>query len=153
MGADGLLAASLPKNAGPNAVGMYLSGPYVQGAAYDDFLKKWDTKYGGTPPSGFHAFAYDATNILLDAIAKVAVQDADGTIHVPRQAIRDYITNLKDYKGLTGDLNCTDKTGGVWEGLGTSHGDCATGQALAIFQITQDQMNGVWPPKAVYTPK
>ncbi len=29
MGADGLLSDSFPENAGPNVVGMYLSGPYV----------------------------------------------------------------------------------------------------------------------------
>ena len=151
MSADGMLAASMPENAGPNAVGMYLSGPYVKsGGAYDDFLKKWDTKFGGTPPSGFHAFAYDATNMLMDAVENVAVQDADGTLHVGRQAIRDYLSNLTDYKGLTGTLNCTDKT---FPGVGTSHGDCATGQALAIFQIGQDQMTGVWPPEVVYTPQ
>ena len=65
MGADGLLSDSFPENAGPNVVGMYLSGPYVSGAAYDEFLAKWKTKFGGVPPSGFHAFAYDGTNILL----------------------------------------------------------------------------------------
>jgi len=150
IGADGLLAASMPENAGPNSVGMYLSGPYVHGDAYDEFLKKWDTKFGGTPPSGFHAFAYDATNMLMDAIESVSVKDADGTIHVPRQAIRDYLSNLSDYKGLTGTLSCKDKE---FPGVGTSHGDCATGSALAIFQISQDQLNGVWPPEVVYTPQ
>jgi branched-chain amino acid transport system substrate-binding protein len=150
IGADGLLAASMPENAGPNSVGMYLSGPYVHGGAYDEFLKKWDAKYGGTPPSGFHAFAYDATNILMDAIEKTAVQDADGTLHIGRQGIRDYISHLKGYAGLTGTLDCNDKN---FPGVGTSHGDCATGQALAIFQIGQDQLNGVWPPKVVYTPQ
>jgi branched-chain amino acid transport system substrate-binding protein len=150
IGADGLLAASMPENAGPNSVGVYLSGPYVHGTAYDEFLKKWDTKYGGAPPSGFHAFAYDATNMLMDAIAKTAVQDSDGTLHVGRQGIRDYLSHLSGYAGLTGTLSCTDKE---FPGVGTSHGDCATGQALAIFQIGQDQLNGVWPPKVVYTPQ
>jgi branched-chain amino acid transport system substrate-binding protein len=81
VGADGLLAASMPENAGPNSVGMYLSGPYVKGAFYDEFLAKWDAKYGGTPPSAFHAFAYDATNMLMDAIEDVAVQAEDGTLY------------------------------------------------------------------------
>jgi len=88
--------------------------------------------------------------MLMDAVENVAVQDADGTLHVGRQAIRDYLSNLTDYKGLTGTLSCTDKT---FPGVGTSHGDCATGQALAIFQIGQDQMTGVWPPEVVYTPQ
>jgi branched-chain amino acid transport system substrate-binding protein len=134
MGADGLLAASFPANAGPNSVGMYLSGPYVQGASYDAFLAKWDEKYGGAPPSGFHAFAYDGTNIVLDAVEAVAVVQEDGTMYVGRQAMRDYIDNLASYTGLTGAIDCTTKDFGE---VGTSHGDCATGGALGIFELTQ----------------
>lgn len=120
MGADGLLADSFPENAGPNSVGMYLSGPYVVGEAYEAFLAKWDAKFGGVPPSGFHAFAYDGTNIILDAIEKVAVQDADGTLHIPRQGLRDAMTATSGFAGLTGNLSCSQ------------YGDCATGEALEI---------------------
>lgn len=149
MGADGLLADSFPENAGPNSVGMYLSGPYVQGAAYDTFLAEWDAKYGGVPPSGFHAFAYDGTNIILDAVESVATVQEDGTMYIGRQAMRDYISNLSDYSGLTGSLDCTDKDFGD---VGISHGDCATGGALGIFQLTEAELNGNWPPEAVFTP-
>ncbi|MCB9134247.1 MAG: branched-chain amino acid ABC transporter substrate-binding protein [Anaerolineales bacterium] len=144
MGADGLFADTFPENAGPNVVGMYLSGPYVAGDKYDAFLKKWADQIGGVPPSGFHAFAYDASNILLDAIAAVAVQDADGTLHIGRQALRDYITNVKDFAGLTGTLSCGDKDG--------NKGDCATGQALGVFKITEAELNGNWPPTVTWTP-
>jgi branched-chain amino acid transport system substrate-binding protein len=149
MGADGLLADSFPENAGANAEGMYMSGPYVTGAAYDEFLAKWDAKFGGVPPSGFHAFAYDGTNILLDAIEKVAVVDNDGTLHIGRQALRDAIKATSGYNGLTGKLDCADKTFGPF----TSKGDCATGEALGIFQITAAEINdGNWPPPVVFTP-
>ncbi|RME82225.1 MAG: hypothetical protein D6775_11455 [Caldilineae bacterium] len=149
MGADGLLVDSFPENAGPNAIGMYLSGPYVTGEPYDEFLAKWDEKFGGAPPSGFHAFAYDGTNILLDAIEQVAVVDPDGTIHVGRQALRDAVKATKGYDGLTGKLDCSDKQFSI----GTSKGDCATGEALGIFQITEAEVNeGKWPPDVVYTP-
>jgi branched-chain amino acid transport system substrate-binding protein len=150
MGADGLLSDSFPESAGPNAIGMYLSGPYVTGAAYDDFLAKWETKFGGVPPSGFHAFAYDGTNILFDAIEKVAVVQDDGTVYVPRQALRDAIAETSGYQGLTGTLDCGSKEFGD---LGTSNGDCATGQALGIFELTEAEVNeGNWPPPVVYTP-
>jgi branched-chain amino acid transport system substrate-binding protein len=152
MGADGLLSASFPANAGPNVVGMYLSGPYVSGAAYDAFLAKWKTKFGGVPPSGFHAFAYDGTNILLDSIEKVAVVDSDGTVHIGRQALRDAITNLTDYKGLTGTLSCGPKDFSSFGITNPDHGDCGTGSALGIFQITQAELDGNWPPAAVWTP-
>jgi branched-chain amino acid transport system substrate-binding protein len=140
MGADASFADTFPENAGASAIGSYLSGPYVSGEAYDAFLAKWEATFGGVPPSGFHAFAYDASNILLDAIEAVAVQDEDGTLHIGRQALRDYITNLSGYAGLTGNLSCNE------------YGDCATGEALAVFQLTEAELNGNWPPEAVWTP-
>jgi branched-chain amino acid transport system substrate-binding protein len=152
MGADGLLSDSFPENSGPNVVGMYLSGPYVSGASYDAFLGKWDAKFGGSPPSGFHAFAYDGTNILLDAIEKVAVVDDDGTLHVGRQALRDAIVGVTDYTGLTGKLDCSDDDYSAYGITAASHGDCATGEALGIFEISQAELDGNWPPEAIYTP-
>jgi branched-chain amino acid transport system substrate-binding protein len=149
IGADGLLSDSFPDNAGPNAVGVYLSGPYVTGADYDEFLAKWDTKFSGVPPSGFHGFAYDGTNILFDAIEEVAVTDADGTTYIGRQALRDAVKATSGYSGLTGQLDCADKQFGEF----TSKADCATGEALAIFQISDAEVSdGNWPPEAIYTP-
>lgn len=152
MGADGLLSDSFPENAGPNVVGMYLSGPYVSGAEYDAFLDKWAAKFGGVPPSGFHAFAYDGTNILFDAIEQVAVVDDDGTVHIGRQALRDAIAGFTNYSGLTGRLDCSDDDYSAFGISNPSHGDCATGEALGIFQITQAELDGNWPPPVVYTP-
>jgi branched-chain amino acid transport system substrate-binding protein len=150
IGADGLLVASFPENSGANAIGMYLSGPSVAGASYDAFLAKWADQIGGVPPSAFHAFAYDATNILLDAIEAVAVVEADGTVHIGRQALRDAITATTGFDGLTGVLDCGQKVFG--EGL-TANGDCATGEALGIFQITAAEVNDDnWPPPVIYTP-
>jgi branched-chain amino acid transport system substrate-binding protein len=141
IGADGLLVDSFPENSGANAEGMYLSGPYVTGAAYDAFLAKWAAKFGGVPPSGFHAFAYDGTNIIFAAIEKVAVQDEDGTLHIPRQALRDAVAATSNFAGLSGNLQCGQ------------YGDCATGEALGIFQITANEITGGnWPPPVVYTP-
>jgi branched-chain amino acid transport system substrate-binding protein len=148
IGADGLLVDSFPENSGVNAAGMYLSGPYVSGASYDEFLAKWDAKFGGVPPSGFHAFAYDATNILLGAIESVATVDEDGTLHIGRQALRDAIT-ATSMTGLSGKVDCGDKEFAV----GTAHGDCATGEALGVFEITSAEIDeGNWPPEVIYTP-
>ena len=141
MGADGLLADTFPENAGAAAVGMYLSGPYVSGAEYDAFLAKWTAKFGGVPPSGFHAMAYDATNILFQAIEAVAVVDADGTVHIGRQALRDYMHTITGFPGLTGNLTCD------------ANGDCATGEALGVFILTDAEVTGGnWPPEVFWTP-
>jgi branched-chain amino acid transport system substrate-binding protein len=140
MGADGLFVDTFPENAGSAAVGMFLSGPYVAGAEYQTFIAKWATKFGGVPPSGFHAFAFDATNIFLQAIAAVAVVDTDGTVHIGRQALRDYLYTLRDFPGLTGNLNCD------------VNGDCATGEALGVYEVTQAEVDGAWPPAVTWTP-
>jgi len=141
MGADGLLADSFGANAGANAIGMYLSGPYVEGDAYQQFLGKWAAKFGGTPPAGFHAHAYDAANLLMNAIEQVAVREDDGTLHVGRQALREALAAVAGYDGLTGRLTCNQ------------FGDCATGEALAIFELTAAEVDaGNWPPPVVWAP-
>jgi len=145
------LANKFPENAGPNVVGMTLSGPYVSGIRYNSFLAKWDTKFGGVPPSGFHGFAYDGTNILLDAIESVAVVDNDGTLHVGRQALRDEITKTSTI-GLTGRLDCSDDDYSAFGITAASHGDCSTGESIGIYMITKAELNGNWPPPVIYTP-
>lgn len=140
MGADGLFTDTFPEATGEAAIGMYFSGPYVSGPAYEVFLAKWKNKFGGFPPSGFHAHAYDATNLLFAAMEKVAVVDADGTVHIGRQALRDAMYATKDFNGLTGRLTCD------------ANGDCATGEALGVFKITEAEVNGAWPPLVFWQP-
>ncbi len=140
---DSSLAASFAQNTGSAAIGMYLTGPFVEGEAYQDFLAKWDEEFGGSPPSGFHTQAYDATNILLDAVAAVAHSDGDGGLLIGRGALRDAIHAVEDYPGLSGALTCLDKTPFV--------GDCASNEALAIFQITAEVVAGErWPPPVIW---
>ncbi len=141
MGADGLFTASFSGNAGAAAEDMYLSAPYVENEAYAQLLVKWDEKFGGVPPSGFHGHAYDATNMLLDAIEAVAQMGDDGTVMIGRQALRDALDATADFDGVTGMLTCN------------ATGDCATGEALGIYQITAAEINdGNWPPRVVWTP-
>ncbi len=90
-----------------------VSSPLVQGAAYDAFVAKYVAKFGEQPINIFHAHAYDAFNIVKAAIEKVAVQESDGTLYIPRQALRDAVAATKDFQGLTGVLTCS------------ASGDCA----------------------------
>ena len=144
MAADGTFVDSFPENTGEAAVGMYMSGPSVAGEAYDEFLVLWDEEIGGVPPSGFHAHAWDATNILLNAIEAVAVETEDGGLSIGRQALRDAISATEGYEGLTGTLTCQTEAPFI--------GDCATGEALAVFQITQEEVDGNWPPAPFWAP-
>jgi branched-chain amino acid transport system substrate-binding protein len=139
MGADAALSDSFPEAAGAASVGVYLSGPYVEGEAYDKLLAAWADQIGGVPPSGFHAHAYDATNMILDAVEKVAV-DNGGTLYIGRQAMRDALNSLSGYSGIIGQISCN------------ATGDCATGEAIAVFEVTQAELDGNWPPPVAWKP-
>lgn len=139
IGGGAAFVAGFPENTGEAAVGIYVSGPKVSGGAYDELLAAWDEEFGGTPPSGYHAHAYDATNILLEAVASAAVEADDGTLIIGRSAIRGALAATEDYAGLTGNLTCKDES--------PFAGDCATGTALAMFVITEAEVyDDNWPP-------
>jgi branched-chain amino acid transport system substrate-binding protein len=141
MGADGHFTPDYLKAAGDAAVGHYLTSPNFSafGSGYQDFLAKRAEKFGGSPLSVFHAHAYDATNILFNALDQVAVENADGSLTVPLGALRDAIYATKDFPGLTGTLSCSPS------------GDCGA-PVIAAYQIEQDNVDRqimpdtpVWP--------
>lgn len=139
IGGGAAFVASFPENTGEAAVGLYVSGPKVSGEAYDELLAAWDEEFGGAPPSGYHAHAYDATNILLEAVVTAAVESDDGILLIGRSAIREALAATEDYPGLTGNLTCKEES--------PFAGDCATGTALAMFVITEAEVyDDNWPP-------
>jgi len=134
MGADGIFSPDFLEAAGPPALGMYWSSPDFTafGAGYADFLTKHEAKYGGKPLAPFHAHAYDAVNMVFAAIEKVAVQDSDGTLHIGRKALRDALFATKDFKGLTGNLTCSQ------------YGDCADPK-IAVYECMNPD-SASWNP-------
>ena len=134
FGADGLAVAPFAPSAGQAALGMYLSGPAVAGSLGAEFLAAYESSQGEKPPGPFGEHASDALNILLNAIESVAVVDSDGTVHIGRQALRDAVTNTSGFQGITGVLSCGPKE--LQPGV-TYNGDCATGEALGVYQINQ----------------
>ena len=125
MGADGLLSDTFVVI--PETEGMYFSGPATpEGGAYDEFVTKYEEKAGTLPIQAFHAHAYDATTILLNAIEAVAVQDDDGTLHIDREALRNKVAETSGFEGLTGTLTCDD------------FGDCAAAK-IDVVQNTEAQ--------------
>lgn len=142
IGSDGMFSADFVKAAGPAALGMYLSSPNFSAfqAGYTDLLAKYKEKFGINPPQAFHAHGYDATNILFAALDKVATQGEDGTLYVPLGALRDAIYATKDFPGVTGVLSCSPT------------GDCGA-PLIAVYQISQAEIDGSWPPAAPIWPK
>jgi branched-chain amino acid transport system substrate-binding protein len=113
VGADRMKDGAFATAAGDLAeeVGMYFAGPDLDfGTPYTQgFLPTYLAKSGtGDPLAQYHTYAYDAANIFFDAILAVGMRDLDGTLWVPREAIREFVTNLVDFPGLTGTLTCAD---------------------------------------------
>ena len=143
IGGAASFSSGFPENTGGAAVGIYVSGPLVSGGAYEEVLAQWYEEYGSDPPSGYHAHAYDATNLLLDALVSIAEFTDDGSIIFGRQALRDAIAATEDYPGLTGRLTCREDS--------PFAGDCSPGTALAVFQITEAEVfDDNWPPPVAW---
>jgi branched-chain amino acid transport system substrate-binding protein len=133
MGADGILSDTFVVI--KETEGMYFSGPATPtGAAYEEFVGKYEQKYGEKPIQSFHAHAYDSANLLFAAIEKTAVRDDDGTIHIDRQKLMDELYATKGFQGLTGTLACDE------------FGDCADAKINIVrnttAQKTIDQVRG-----------
>ncbi len=144
MGADGIFSPDFLKACGKNVVGMFFSSPNFSafGSAYQDLVAKYLKKYnvkGTLAP--FHAHSYDAMNMILQALQKpgVVVKDADGTLHVLKQALRDALA-ATDMQGVTGHIKCDP------------NGDCADPK-IAAYQVSQDNFaNNVMPKDPVWFP-
>lgn len=111
-GADGLITPDLFSLA--EAAGAYFSGPDLgfegnagfTGESYTNLVARYEAAYGEPPQAAFHAHTYDATMMLLNAIAEVAVQGPDGELWVDRQELRDFLYATAGFPGVTGTLSC-----------------------------------------------
>lgn len=68
------------------------------------------SRFGEQPGKLGHGFgyAYDAVNLLFNAIEAVKVTERDGTFNMGRQALRDALYATVDFEGLTGKLSCDE---------------------------------------------
>ncbi len=134
-GADGIFSPDFVKAAGDGAEGMYFSGPDLafSGNFYEDtFLPKYREVSGEDEPTApFHAHSYDAINMILDAVQKVAI-DENGTLSIPRTALRDAFFATSGYKGITGTLTCDE------------NGDCADAK-ISVSQLKNGKYVRIWP--------
>lgn len=145
MGADGCLETSFLDQVGDPPADYYASSPDItvfQGGAFysDEFVPAYKAQFGTDPTSVFHAHAYDAANVLFDAIEAVAVDDGSGNLTIPRTALKDAVFATSGYEGLTGIITCTPL------------GDCATDVTIGVFKYPNWPVEGgKKPTDAIYS--
>ena len=127
IGSDGCLATDFLETAGAAANGVFASSPdlsvFANGDFYkNEFLPAYKTEFGTDPTSVFHAHAFDAMNILFEAIKSTAIENDDGSLSIPRQALRDAIFATSGWEGITGTITCNEL------------GDCATDVTIGVFE-------------------
>ena len=94
-GADGLYSPALITEGGAAVEGVYTLGAFTpdnQDEAVQKFVKAYQEKYG-EEPSNWAALAYDATNVILEAMKTCETLD--------RESIKNAMTNIS-YTGVTG---------------------------------------------------
>jgi len=113
----------------PESEGVFMSGPDLDfagnsnqatGQTGDGFLAAYESEHGETPAAPFWGHAYDATTMLLDAIAAASHMDGD-TLVVDRAGVREYLNSISGYSGIIGVLTCDD------------FGDCGS-QRISVIQ-------------------
>ena len=138
-GADGYFSPDWLSAAGDAALGHVLSGPDLafSGDFYaDEFLPAYSEVSGEDAPiSVFHAHAFDAYNMIADAIESVAFTE-DGTTYIPRTALRDAFFATSGYEGVTGTLTCNET------------GDCADAK-ISVSEVVEGddglEFSRIWP--------
>ena len=134
-GADGILSPDWIEAAGDAAEGAVLSGPDLafSGDFYEaEFLPAYTEISGEDAPiSAFHAHAFDAYNLLADAIEAVAFEDG-GTTYIPRTALRDAFFATEGFEGITGTLTCDE------------NGDCADAK-ISVSEVQDGEFVRIWP--------
>jgi branched-chain amino acid transport system substrate-binding protein len=135
MGSDGCYASNFIKLAGSAINGAYYSSPDL--SAFDqkdfytnEFIPAYKQQFGTAPISAFHAHAYDAVNLLAAAIKKVAIQNSDGSLSIPRVALRDAVQSTTDFQGIVTKYTCS------------STGDCATTVTIGVYQAPNLAIEG-----------
>ncbi len=145
LGADGCLESAFIETAGDAAGPYFASSPDVtvfqDGEFYaNEYLPAYQEQYGTDPTAVFNAHAFDAANVLFDAIEAVAVDDGSGNLTISRTALKDAVLATSGYEGMTGIITCTPL------------GDCATDVTIGIFEYPNWPVEGgEEPADAVYS--
>ena len=120
----------------PQSAGVYFSGPDLRfgatsnqstGKTPESLLDAYEETYGEAPSAPYWAHAYDATTLLLEAIA-AASSVSDGSLIIDRAGVREYLNAVSGYRGVIGTIDCD------------SFGDCGSQKTTVIHHLDPEDI-------------
>lgn len=113
-GFQGVVDELIQAGAGDDAEGLVFSLPDISFLDEEPYLSELGTPFAnafGQPATApYHAYAFDATNRLMDVIE--SFQGNGPRLTIPRTALRDAMADTTGYAGVSGSFTCD------------SNGDC-----------------------------
>ncbi len=132
------LEADIAQAAQNSNLTLYATGSGPRSHAVSTFLHHWQATYGESPRTMAGPQAFDAVTMLLQAARLVAVTDSRDNVSIGRLALRQALSQMAGFPGVSGVLDCSVT------------GYCGADDAWAIFQFTTGPALGVtWPATVV----
>ncbi len=107
MGSDSWGSAELMKLCGDSCKGYFFSTHYAAAGAKGatkEFIDKYNARYGYVPDD-VAALTWDAISLLIKAIENTG--GLTGNLATDRNAVKDRLTEIKDFEGITGRMTFT----------------------------------------------
>jgi branched-chain amino acid transport system substrate-binding protein len=123
LSADGFSNPEIFDLAGPLSNGVIFSGPPAEAGVAEDRKQAFEEQYNetyGVGPDSFSYNAYDAANIILDAIQHAydqANEAQQAELELDPTAIRDYVAGIEGYTGVSGTITFAE-SGDVVKNIG-----------------------------------
>ena len=126
---EACMSSTFLRGMGSMADGLYASGPDPSGAgtgagsfAQAQFLPAYRRQFGQAPTTAFAFAAFDATNLVIEAIRRTAVRLPGGALVINREHLRAAIIGIAGYNGLSGTLTCLPA------------GDCVPAARISVYR-------------------
>jgi branched-chain amino acid transport system substrate-binding protein len=109
VGSDSWGSAETVNLCGKDCYGLFFSTHYAAAGATGatkEFIERYKKKYGYTPDD-VAALTWDSIRLVQQAIQDTG--KLTGNIKEDRQAVRDAMAQIKNFKGITGDMTFTEE--------------------------------------------
>jgi branched-chain amino acid transport system substrate-binding protein len=95
-----------------------------------EFLPAYRQRFSASPSGVFTAQAFDAINLVIGAVRRVAVPLPGGGLRINRAQLRAAILDVDGYEGVSGNLTCI------------ATGDCVQSARIAVYRAPDWPLGG-----------